>query len=118
MFTNLIKKIVGTKNERELKHIRPLVEQINALEPQCEKLTDSELKAKTDEFKKRLADGASLDDLIPETFAAVREASKRTIKLRHFDVQMIGGLVLHEGKIAEMKTGVFPPHGTIFCPLA
>ncbi|MCZ6562866.1 MAG: preprotein translocase subunit SecA, partial [Deltaproteobacteria bacterium] len=105
MFTNLIKKIVGTKNERELKHIRPLVEQINALEPQCEKLTDSELKAKTDEFKKRLADGASLDDLIPETFAAVREASKRTIKLRHFDVQMIGGLVLHEGKIAEMKTG-------------
>ncbi len=105
MFTNLIKKIVGTKNERELKRIRPLVEQINALEPQCEKLTDAELKAKTDEFKKRLADGASLDDLIPETFAAVREASKRTIKLRHFDVQMIGGLVLHEGKIAEMKTG-------------
>ena len=105
MFTNLIKKIVGTKNERELKHIRPLVEQINALEPQCEKLTDAELRAKTDEFKKRLADGASLDDLIPETFAAVREASKRTIKLRHFDVQMIGGLVLHEGKIAEMKTG-------------
>ena len=105
MFTNLIKKIVGTKNERELKHIRPLVEQINALEPQCEKLTDAELKAKTDEFKNRLADGASLDDLIPETFAAVREASKRTIKLRHFDVQMIGGLVLHEGKIAEMKTG-------------
>ncbi|MCZ6547516.1 MAG: preprotein translocase subunit SecA, partial [Deltaproteobacteria bacterium] len=105
MFTNLIKKIVGTKNERELKRIRPLVEQINALEPQCEKLTDAELRAKTDEFKKRLADGASLDDLIPEAFAAVREASKRTIKLRHFDVQMIGGLVLHEGKIAEMKTG-------------
>ena len=105
MFTNLIKKIVGTKNERELKRIRPLVEQINALEPQCEKLTDAELRAKTVEFKKRFADGASLDDLIPETFAAVREASKRTIKLRHFDVQMIGGLVLHEGKIAEMKTG-------------
>ncbi|MEE9568600.1 MAG: preprotein translocase subunit SecA, partial [Candidatus Binatia bacterium] len=105
MFTNLIKKIVGTKNERELKRIRPLVERINALEPQCEKLTDAELRAKTDEFKKRLADGASLDDLIPEAFAAVREASKRTIRLRHFDVQMIGGLVLHEGKIAEMKTG-------------
>ncbi|MCZ6547190.1 MAG: preprotein translocase subunit SecA [Deltaproteobacteria bacterium] len=105
MFTDLIKKIVGTKNERELKRISPLVERVNALEPQCEKLTDAELRAKTDEFKKRLADGASLDDLIPETFAAVREASKRTIKLRHFDVQMIGGLVLHEGKIAEMKTG-------------
>ncbi len=105
MFTDLIKKIVGTKNERELKRISPLVERVNALEPQCEKLTDAELKAKTDEFKKRLADGTSLDDLIPEAFAAVREASKRTIKLRHFDVQMIGGLVLHEGKIAEMKTG-------------
>jgi len=105
MFTDLIKKIVGTKNERELKRVSPLVERVNALEPQCEKLTDAELRAKTDEFKKRLADGASLDDLIPETFAAVREASKRTIRLRHFDVQMIGGLVLHEGKIAEMKTG-------------
>ena len=105
MFTDLIKKIVGTKNERELKRISPLVERVNALEPQCEKLTDAELRAKTDEFKKRLADGASLDDLIPEAFAAVRESSKRTIRLRHFDVQMIGGLVLHEGKIAEMKTG-------------
>ena len=105
MFTDLIKKIVGTKNERELKRIRPLVEQINALEPQCEKLSDAEFRAKTDEFKKRLADGTSLDDLIPEAFAAVREASKRTIRLRHFDSQMIGGLVLHDGKIAEMKTG-------------
>ncbi|MFQ5542495.1 MAG: preprotein translocase subunit SecA, partial [Candidatus Binatia bacterium] len=102
---SLIKKIVGSKNERELKRIQPPVERINALEPQFERLTDAELRAKTDVFKKRLADGASLDDLIPEAFAAVREASKRTIKLRHFDVQLIGGVVLHEGKIAEMKTG-------------
>ncbi|MFQ5903717.1 MAG: preprotein translocase subunit SecA, partial [Candidatus Binatia bacterium] len=101
----LLKKIIGTKNERELRRIQPLVEQINALEPEYEKLTDGELRAKTDEFRKRLADGATLDDLIPETFAAVREASRRTIGLRHFDVQLIGGVVLHEGKIAEMKTG-------------
>ncbi len=101
----LIKRIVGTKNERELKRIHPLVERTNALESQFEKLTDAELRAKTDDFKKRLADGISLDDLIPEAFAAVREASKRTIKLRHFDVQLIGGVVLHEGRIAEMKTG-------------
>ncbi|MFQ5852124.1 MAG: preprotein translocase subunit SecA [Candidatus Binatia bacterium] len=105
MITSLIKKVIGTKNERELRRIQPLVEQINALEPQYERLTDAELRAKTDEFKKRLADGASLDELIPEAFAAVREASKRTTGLRHFDVQMIGGVVLHEGKIAEMKTG-------------
>lgn len=102
---NLLKKIIGTKNERELRRIQPVVGQINALEPQYEKLTDGELRSKTDEFKKRLADGATLDDLIPETFAAVREASRRTIGLRHFDVQLIGGVVLHEGRIAEMKTG-------------
>ncbi|MGH7773455.1 MAG: preprotein translocase subunit SecA, partial [Candidatus Binatia bacterium] len=101
----LIKKIVGTKNEREIRRIQPLVEQINALEPQYEKLTNAELRAKTDEFKRRLADGTTLDELIPESFAAVREASRRTIGLRHFDAQLIGGVVLHEGKIAEMKTG-------------
>jgi len=97
--------IVGTKNDRELKRIQPLMERIRALEPSFEKLTDAELTAKTDEFKKRLGDGATLDDLLPEAFAAVRESSRRTIGLRHFDVQMIGGVVLYKGKIAEMKTG-------------
>ncbi|HEX9880299.1 MAG TPA: preprotein translocase subunit SecA, partial [Candidatus Binatia bacterium] len=81
----LIKKIVGTKNDRELKRIRPTVERINALEPSLEKLTDAELRAKTDEFKTRLADGVTLDELLPEAFAAVREASKRTLGMRHFD---------------------------------
>jgi len=144
---NLIKKIVGTKNERELKRIQPLVEEIRALEPQYEKLTDAELRARTDEVKKRIQDATAtlraaleesqskaaaatgevredlkaeaeelekelrqaeakvLDDILSEAFAAVREASKRTIGLRHFDAQMIGGIFLHEGKIAEMKTG-------------
>ena len=143
----LIKKIVGTKNERELKRIQPLVEEIRALEPSYEKLTNAELRAKTDDFKKRIheataqayaaleeakaraaaasgeererlkeeldeferqlrkTEGECLDELLPGAFAAVREASKRTIGLRHFDAQMIGGAVLHQGKIAEMKTG-------------
>ncbi|MDP6558709.1 MAG: preprotein translocase subunit SecA [Candidatus Binatia bacterium] len=102
---DVIKKIVGTKNERELRRIQPVAEKINSLESQVEKLSKAELRAKTDEFKKRISDGAGLDDLIPEAFAVVREASRRTIGLRHFDVQMIGGMVLHQGKIAEMKTG-------------
>ena len=105
MLTSLVRKIVGTKNERELKRIQPLVDRSNALEPEFEKLTNAELRAKTDQYKERLAGGATLDDLIPESFAAVREASRRTIGLRHFDVQLIGGVVLHEGKIGEMKTG-------------
>jgi len=92
-------------NERELKRLQPLVDHINSLEPDFEKLTDAELRAKTDEFKARLADGESLDELLPEAYAAVREAAKRTIKQRHFDVQLMGGIVLHQGKIAEMKTG-------------
>ena len=144
---NLIKKIVGTKNEREIRRIQPLVEKINALEPQYEKLANAGLRAKTDEFKKRIQEATAacraaleenqaqaaaatgerreelkteageiekelrqavakvLDDILPEAFAAVREASRRTIGLRHFDAQLIGGVVLHEGKIAEMKTG-------------
>jgi len=144
---NLIKKIIGTKNEREVRRIQPLVEQTNALEPHYQKLTNAELRAKTDEFKKRIQEATAdlravleekqaqaaavtgeereglkaeaeelekelrragaevLDSLLPEAFAAVREASRRTIGLRHFDVQLIGGVVLHEGKIAEMKTG-------------
>src|SRR5688500_11092862 len=142
-----IKKIVGTKNERQIKRIRPLVEAINALEPDYQKLTDDELRAKTDEFKQRIQDAAAvarkeladaeaessaldieqreehkehvaevdknlrqaetdvLNELLPEAFAAVREASRRAIGLRHFDVQLVGGAVLHGGTIAEMKTG-------------
>jgi len=92
-------------NEKELKRLQPSVDHINSLEPEFEKLTDAELRAKTDEFKARLADGESLDEILPEAYAAVREAAKRTIKQRHFDVQLMGGIVLHQGKIAEMKTG-------------
>ncbi len=92
-------------NEKELKRLQPLVDHVNSLEPDLEKLTDTELRAKTDEFKARLADGESLDEILPEAYAAVREAAKRTIRQRHFDVQLMGGIVLHQGKIAEMKTG-------------
>jgi preprotein translocase subunit SecA len=92
-------------NEREVRRLKPLVDDINSLEPEFEKLSDAELRAKTDEFKARLKDGESLDEILPEAYAAVREAAKRTIKQRHFDVQLKGGIVLHQGKIAEMKTG-------------
>jgi len=92
-------------NEKELKRLQPLVDRINSLEPDFEKLTDDELRAKTNEFKTRLNEGESLNELLPEAYAAVREAAKRTIKQRHFDVQLMGGIVLHQGKIAEMKTG-------------
>jgi len=92
-------------NEKELKRLQPLVDHINSLEPEFEKLTDTELRAKTDEFKTRLADGESLDEILPEAYAAAREAAKRTIGQRHFDVQLMGGIILHQGKIAEMKTG-------------
>jgi len=92
-------------NERELKRLQPSVDRINSLEPEFEKLTDAELRAKTDEFKAQLAESESLDKLLPQAYAAVREAAKRTIRQRHFDVQLMGGIVLHQGKIAEMKTG-------------
>jgi len=92
-------------NEKELKRLQPLVGAINSLEPDFEKLSDAELRSKTDEFKARLKDGESLDDILAEAYAAVREAAKRTIRQRHFDVQLMGGIVLHQGKIAEMKTG-------------
>ncbi|MCJ7669320.1 MAG: preprotein translocase subunit SecA, partial [Dehalococcoidia bacterium] len=92
-------------NEKEVRRLQPLVDHINSLEPEFEKLTDAELRAKTDELKARLADGESLDEILPEAYAAVREAAKRTIKQRHFDVQLRGGIVLHQGKIAEMATG-------------
>jgi len=92
-------------NEKEVRRLQPLVDHINSLEPDLEKLTDVELRAKTDEFKARVADGESLDEILPEAYAAVREAAKRTIRQRHFDVQLMGGIILHQGKIAEMKTG-------------
>jgi preprotein translocase subunit SecA len=105
MFNNLIKKILGTSNERTLKTLAKSVEKINSLESHYKALSDEHLRAKTDAFKERLAKGETLDELLPEAFAAVREASVRTLGLRHFDVQLIGGMVLHGGKIAEMRTG-------------
>ena len=105
MVFGLIKKIVGTRNDREIKRIQAVVEEINGWENKIKPLTDGELKGKTQEFKGRILEGASLDDILPEAFAVVREASWRTLEMRHFDAQMIGGIVLHEGKIAEMKTG-------------
>ncbi|MEK6583154.1 MAG: preprotein translocase subunit SecA [Nitrospirota bacterium] len=105
MVSGILKKLFGTKNEREIKRLWPLVERINSLEPQTAALADSQLKDKTTEFKKRLELGETLADILPEAFAVVREVSKRTLKMRHFDVQLLGGLALHEGKIAEMKTG-------------
>src|SRR5688500_4196433 len=101
----LLAKVIGTQNERELKKIRPLITEINAKEPDVQKLTDEQLRRKTEEFRHRVAAGESIEDLLPEAFAVVREAGKRTLNMRHFDVQLIGGIVLHRGKIAEMKTG-------------
>ena len=100
-----LNKIFGDSNEREIRRHKPTVDQINSLEPKLEKLSDEKLKAKTREFKDRLAKGETLDDILPEAFAAVRESAKRTIGQRHFDVQLIAGIVLHQGKIAEQKTG-------------
>ena len=105
MLPKLLTSIFGSRNERLLKQYRQVVQKINALEPQFEQMNDSELRAKTDEFRNRVKGGETLDALLPEAFAAVREASKRTLKMRHFDVQLIGGMVLHAGKIAEMRTG-------------
>ena len=105
MFGNVLKGVFGSKNERELKKVQPLVEEINRLEPDFQALSDAQLQAKTGEFKERLSKGESLEELLTETFAAVRETSVRVLEMRHFDVQLIGGIVLHRGKIAEMKTG-------------
>ncbi|MBU1276081.1 MAG: preprotein translocase subunit SecA [Proteobacteria bacterium] len=105
MLGKFLSKIVGSKNEREIKRLQPMVEAVNALEPSMQAKSDAELAALTPAFKQRLAAGESLDDLLPEAFAAVREAGWRSIGQRHYDAQLIGGMVLHEGKIAEMKTG-------------
>jgi preprotein translocase subunit SecA len=105
MIGNLIKKIVGSKNERELKRIQPLVYQINQMEARVSPLSDDQLRAMTSEFKEKIGQGASLDDILPEAFATIRETAKRTLGERHYDVQLIGGIVLHGGTIAEMATG-------------
>jgi preprotein translocase subunit SecA len=105
MATNFLTKIFGSRNDRLLKQYRRTVEQVNALEPKFEQLSDDQLRAKTEEFRGRVQQGESLDDLLPEAFAVVREASKRVMKMRHFDVQLVGGIALHQGKIAEMRTG-------------
>src|SRR5271166_5742930 len=101
----VLAKIFGTQNERDVKKMRPVIAAINDLEPSIQKLSDIDLAAKTIEFKEKLAQGAALDDLLVEAFAVVREAGRRFLNMRHFDVQLIGGMVLHEGKVAEMRTG-------------
>ena len=105
MITGFLKKIFGSRNDRLIKQYSQTVARINGLEPAISKLTDEELRAKTDEFRGRHVQGESLDDLLPEAFAVVREASRRVLGMRHFDMQMVGGMVLHYGKIAEMRTG-------------
>ena len=105
MVFDLIKKFVGTRNDREIKRIQSYVDAVNALEDEIKKLSDDQLIAKTSDFKGRLVNGSTLNEILPEAFAVVREASMRVLGMRHFDVQIIGGVVLHEGKIAEMKTG-------------
>ena len=105
MFVSLMTKLFGSRNDRLLKQMQKEVSKINALEPVFEALSDEELKAKTTEFKERVEQGEELDVILPEAFAVVREASKRVFGMRHFDVQMIGGMVLNSGKIAEMRTG-------------
>src|SRR6195952_1869279 len=105
MLPKLLTSIFGSRNDRLLKQYRLIVAQINALESKFESLDDVALKAKTDEFRTRFANGEDLDKLLPEAFATVREGSKRVLKMRHFDVQLLGGMTLHNGKIAEMRTG-------------
>src|SRR3954469_25107480 len=105
MLDTILAKVVGTQNDRELKRLRPIVAAVNAFEPTVKALSDEQLRGKTAEFRQRVTGGESLDDILPEAFAVVREAGRRTLNMRHFDVQLIGGMVLHRGKIAEMKTG-------------
>ncbi|MDE0518021.1 MAG: preprotein translocase subunit SecA, partial [Bdellovibrionales bacterium] len=105
MIGHFLTRIFGTQHERELKSFIPLVEKINSLEPQMQALSNEQLQNKTAEFKEQIKNGRSLEDLLPESFAACREASYRVLGLRHYDVQLIGGVVLHRGQIAEMKTG-------------
>src|SRR4249920_1046317 len=101
----ILAKVIGTQNERDLKRLRPYVAAINAREAEIERLSDEQLRGKTAEFRARLANGETLDDVLPEAFAVVREAGRRVLQMRHYDVQLIGGMMLHNGKIAEMRTG-------------
>ncbi|MDC0534735.1 preprotein translocase subunit SecA, partial [Francisellaceae bacterium] len=101
----ILKKVFGSRNDRLIKALNKKVAQINALEPELQKFSDEQLKAKTDEFKKRIADGAKSKEILVEAFAVVREASKRCLEMRHYDVQLIGGMILNMGKISEMRTG-------------
>ncbi|HPA95195.1 MAG TPA: preprotein translocase subunit SecA, partial [Thermoanaerobaculia bacterium] len=105
MFDRLLTRIIGTKHERDVKRLQPLVAAINELEPSVRALDDDALRRRTGELRERLAQGAPLDDLLVPAFATVREAGRRTLDMRHFDVQLVGGIVLHQGKIAEMRTG-------------
>ena len=105
MFAALAKSVFGSANDRYVRSLGKIVDQINALEPTISAMSDDELRGQTEVFRKRLADGAKLDDLLPEAFGTVREAAKRTLGQRHYDVQLIGGIALHRGEIAEMKTG-------------
>ena len=102
---SLITKLFGTRSQRELKAIEPLVSKIEGLEEEYKALTDAQLQAKTPEFKQRLSNGETLDDILPEAFAACREAAWRVLGMRHYRVQLIGGIILHQGRIAEMRTG-------------
>ena len=101
----ILSKVFGTRNDREIKRTLPIVERVNALEAETEALSDEALRARTGAFRERVDAGESLDDLLPEAFATVREAARRTLRQRHYDVQLIGGIFLHQGNIAEMKTG-------------
>ncbi|MDQ3421777.1 MAG: preprotein translocase subunit SecA, partial [Acidobacteriota bacterium] len=105
MVNTILAKVIGTQNERDLKKLRPFVALINAKEPEIQALSDAQLREKTIEFRTRYGTGEALDDLLPEAFAVVREGGRRVLNMRHFDVQLIGGMVLHRGRIAEMKTG-------------
>src|ERR1044071_2514122 len=105
MLTWAIKKVFGTSHERAIRRMRPRVDAINALEDKMKALSDAELRAKTPEFREKLDNGATLEDILVDAFAVCREASRRALRMRHYDVQLIGGMVLHYGKIAEMKTG-------------
>jgi preprotein translocase subunit SecA len=105
MISAVARKLFGSANDRRVRKYQPRVDEINALEQELEKLSDDALRARTEQFKKELAEGKTLDDILVPAFATCREASKRTLGQRHFDVQLIGGMILHEGRIAEMKTG-------------
>lgn len=101
----LLNAVFGTYSEREVKRLKPTIQKINDLDEELQKLSDEELKAKTPAFKERLANGETLDDILPEAFAVVREASKRVLGMKHYDEQLMGGMILHQGRISEMKTG-------------